>query len=65
VSNVISFFRNLQELRSSSVGHRKSKNYQKISKVFGIDVKPLSSVFTTILNEANQCLSCLEHILRE
>ncbi|MDX9988533.1 hypothetical protein [Thiothrix unzii] len=65
VSNVIGFFRNLQELRSSSVGHRKSKNYQKISKVFGIDVKPRSSVFTTILNEANQCLSCLEHILRE
>lgn len=60
---IISFFRNLQDLRSSSVGHRKSKNYQKISKIFEIDSKKLSDVFISILNDANICLSCLEQIL--
>ena len=35
----IKFLRNLQELRSSSVAHKKGENYNKISKIFQIGEK--------------------------
>lgn len=46
----IKFLRKLQKLRSSSVAHRKGKNYLKIANDFGINNKDLKVVFKEILN---------------
>jgi len=40
----IKYLRNLQDLRSTSVAHRKGKKYAKVCKLVGLDVKPLSEV---------------------
>jgi len=49
----ISFLRNLQELRSAGTGHRKGKNYDKISKKFDMDEKSLIDVYEQILMQAD------------
>ncbi len=56
----ISFLRNLQELRSSSTGHRKGKGYKKIGKEFGIDENNLRDVFESILVQGIDFLSYLK-----
>jgi ASC-1-like (ASCH) protein len=56
---VIEFFRNIQNLRSSGVGHRKGKNYIKISKVFEINVRNLMDVFEDILKESKTSIDLL------
>ena len=53
----ISFLRDLQELRSSSVGHRKGKDYSKISSKLGIDKMNLIDAYISILEKANDYLA--------
>lgn len=48
----VGFLRDLQDLRSSGVGHRKGKNYAKASARFGIARKPFATIFADILTEA-------------
>ena len=55
----IKFLRNLQELRSSGTGHRKGKNYEKISKVFKLDEKSHMDVFDEILLQAIELIEYL------
>ena len=61
----IDFLRKLQNLRSSSSAHRKGKNYKKSTKVFEIDTKSLSSVFTDILNESIKILDFYINIVHK
>jgi hypothetical protein len=56
----IKFLRNLQELRSSSSGHRKGSNYIKISKKFDIGDKTYADVFEEILLNVIQFLDFME-----
>jgi hypothetical protein len=56
----IAFLRNLWELRSSGIGHRKGSKYSKVAKTFGIGQKPLMSVFEDILTEATGLIEKLE-----
>lgn len=57
---MIKFIRNLQDLRSSAVAHRKGKNYEKIKIFFDIDNKSLPSVFEDILIKSIFTLNSLE-----
>lgn len=60
----IKFLRNLQSLRSTSVGHRKGQNYKKIAKEFGIGEKDIREIFENILKNAAQMLKDLsDHFL--
>ncbi|HHU03100.1 MAG TPA: hypothetical protein GXZ91_08245 [Christensenellaceae bacterium] len=59
-TDVVKFLRNLQELRSASIAHRKGKNYEKIAKVFGIGDTSYSNAFEIIMNEANAFLDYLD-----
>lgn len=52
----IKFLRNLYELRSSGIGHRKGSGYTKISKVFKINGNNYKTVFKEILTSANKFL---------
>ena len=52
----IQFLRKLQNLRSSSVAHRKGKNYKKIASDFDIGNKDLVTVFEGILEKAIEVL---------
>ena len=56
----IEFLKDLYALRSSGVGHRKGKRYEKISLRFEIDKKPLKEVFVGILEKAEKLLVDLE-----
>ncbi len=56
----IAFLRNLWELRSSGIGHRKGSNYFKVAKGFGIGQKPLMAIFEDILTEATRLIEKLE-----
>lgn len=58
-SDYIKFLRNLQSLRSTGVGHRKGRNYEKIAKEFGIGDKSLTTVFEEILAQATKFLEIL------
>lgn len=60
----ISFLRQLQSLRSSSVAHRKSKNYRKVAAEFGIESQSLRQVFSEILSEALAFLDYLVLVVR-
>ena len=60
--NHIEFLRNLQALRSSSVGHRKGSNYEKIARKFNIN-KNYNSVFESILNSSYEFLLFVENNL--
>lgn len=52
----IKFLRNLYELRSSGIGHRKGSGYTKISKVFKINGNNYKTVFKEIMTSANKFL---------
>jgi hypothetical protein len=56
----IKFLRNLQDLRSTGVAHRKGKKYEKVSKYFEIADKELSEVFDQILKDAISFLEFME-----
>ncbi len=44
-------------MRSSSVGHRKGKDYSKISSKLGIDKMNLIDAYISILEKANDYLA--------
>lgn len=52
----IIFLRNLQKLRSTGSGHRKGKDYNKISDKFGLSEKSKIDAFEEILRKANAFL---------
>lgn len=58
----IKFLRNLQELRSSGTGHRKGKNYNKISKVFDVSQGNYADAFSNILKQAVQFLNYMSDV---
>lgn len=58
--NHITFLRDLQELRSSGVAHRKSEKYVKIARKFEINRKNLIEVFEEILSKA---ISLLDYLI--
>lgn len=55
----ISFLRDLQKLRSTGTGHRKGKEYSKISNSFGLSEKSKIDAFEAILQKANASLKYL------
>lgn len=61
----INFLRNVQNLRSASSAHRKGKNYKRIAKLFEIDDKSLSNVFSDILNKSIEILNFYIHIVNQ
>lgn len=61
--DVINFLKNLQGLRSSSVAHKKGKNYDKIVKTFQIGEISNVEVFEKIINNANDLLNYIENNL--
>ena len=44
----IKYLRNLQDLRSASVAHRKGRKYAKVCKQIGLDNKPLSDIMENL-----------------
>jgi len=63
---MIEFLRNLQEIRSSGVAHRKGTKYKKVAKYFSIGEKDLSKVFDDILIRCIWALNSLEnHLLKD
>jgi len=56
----ISFLRDLQALRSSSVAHMKGKNFEKIAKTFQIYERNTIDIFDGILQKALKFLEYLE-----
>lgn len=56
----IDFLRNLQTLRSTSIAHRKGKNYENIADVFGVKENSYVDVFEDILNQIIELLEFLE-----
>jgi hypothetical protein len=59
----IQFLRKLQDLRSSSVAHRKGKNYEKIASYFEIGNKDLVTVFEGILDKAIELLDYFSEVV--
>ncbi|MDR1169104.1 MAG: hypothetical protein LBK53_09505 [Heliobacteriaceae bacterium] len=59
----IEFLKKLQCLRSTSVAHRKGKNYKKISEEFNMCKKSLPDVYKDILSRAVEFLNYLERRL--
>lgn len=60
----IKFLRDFYDLRSSGVGHRKGKKYEKIAPTFQLKEKDLIVVFEDILKKAIMVLQYLEeHLL--
>ena len=55
-ANQIKFLRNLQNLRSTGTGHRKGKQYQKVSNIFGITGSNFKDVFSQILQDSTSFL---------
>jgi hypothetical protein len=55
----IEFLRKLQNLRSSSVAHRKGSNYRKVATDFGVDDQSLIAVFGGIMKQALSFLDFL------
>ena len=56
----IMFLRSLQKLRSTGSGHRKGKEYSKISNTFGLSEKSKIDVFEAILQKANAFLKYMK-----
>lgn len=48
---IVSFLRNLYDLRSTGVGHRKGQRYQKIAKSFKFDEEDKIKIFEDLLNQ--------------
>lgn len=61
--DVINFLKNLQGLRSSSVAHKKGKNYDKFVKTFQIGEISNVEIFEKIINNANDLLNYIENNL--
>ncbi|MBP9781073.1 hypothetical protein KBC89_00265 [Candidatus Woesebacteria bacterium] len=62
VPQLITFLRNLQSLRSSSVAHRKGTKFNKVKDFFKIDKDPFPKVFEEILIHSIFTLNTLESI---
>lgn len=60
IQRIIGFFRELQDLRSSSSAHRKGENYSKFGKDLGFEKKGLKKVFIEFLEKAIEVLNLLE-----
>lgn len=58
----ITFLKNLQNLRSSSVAHRKGDNFIKIAKVFGLNEKPFDTIFEDILDSSCEFIRYLTKV---
>ncbi len=58
----IKFLRNLQDLRSTGVAHRKGKKYDKIAETFGLKNSNRADVLKQILVEAIDFLASLERL---
>ena len=56
----IKFLRNLQELRSSGTGHRKGKEYQKITKKLDVKKENYAETFSCLLKDATNFLTFME-----
>jgi len=56
----VKFLRNLQKLRSTSVAHRKGRNFQQVARTLGIGQQPLPKVFEDILRKSLGLLDYLE-----
>ncbi|MDR4498912.1 MAG: hypothetical protein MRK02_13495 [Candidatus Scalindua sp.] len=56
----IDFLKDLYALRSSGVGHRKGKRFEKVAARFDIEKRPLKEVFVGILKRAEEMLNSLE-----
>ena len=59
----IKFLRDFYELRSSGVGHRKGKKYERIAATFQLAERDLIVVFEDILEKAIMLLQYLEECL--
>lgn len=57
--NIIKFLKNLYNVRSTGVGHRKGKNYTKAIEKLGINPSNFISSFKNILDRTNQILDQL------
>ncbi len=55
----IDCLRNLQNLRSTSVAHRKGKEYVKACKLVGLDIKSLSEVMGSLFSGATELVRFL------
>lgn len=55
----VKFLRNLQDLRSTSVAHRKGKKYAKACKLVGLDIKSLSEVMESLFSCAAELVRFL------
>jgi hypothetical protein len=61
----IKFLRNLQSLRSTGVGHRKGRNYEKVAQEFGLGKKDRALIFEEMLKRGTDLLEALaDHFLR-
>lgn len=58
--NHIKFLRDLQKLRSTGSGHRKGKEYSKISNTFGLSEKSKIDVFEGVLRKSNDFLKYMK-----
>lgn len=58
---MIEFLKNLQNLRSSGVAHRKGSEYEKAKRFFSMNDKELSKVFNDILIKSIWVLNTLEN----
>ena len=66
IDEMITFFRNLQQLRSSVVAHRMSPNRKetkRVLKYFEYDSKSLDSILETIFNNLIISLNTLRSVL--
>lgn len=59
-ADIIKFLRNVQQLRSSSVAHKKGRGYDEIAEVFGIGEFTYTDVFIEIMNRANAFLEYID-----
>lgn len=64
-SSYISYLRKLQALRSSSVAHRKGKNYEKMSSDLGIGSKNFRTVFVELLEGGTRYLDFLASVAND
>jgi hypothetical protein len=59
-ADIVKFLRNVQELRSSSVAHKKGRGYDRIAKVFRIGELSYTDAFIEIMNQANAFLEYVD-----
>jgi len=60
----IKFLRDLQDLRSSGIAHRKGSNYREIAEELGVNSQSLRTVFQGILEKSNEVLQFLDMVVR-